>query len=303
MNKNMQKVFGMVFGLFLFTGLFVLQKSTWNNWYARAITALETHQGYIADAESLRPMIFGFDHFVADLYWLKAINYTGNNAATSGFLALPKYLDIVTDLDPHFVEAYSIGGYLLPLIDTERGYASELMEKGIRNNPDLADLYQQLAFYLFFYEDDSERALYWYQRCVDEVATCSPIARNMIAHLKARAGKYQMALQNWLEKLQNIEDLPERQQNLVLRKIEETTKLIALSCAAESLLATGKTINSIDDLDGVLIDCDRIPFGIRQDFGDRYGLDTVNTDTLRNPFSTNPFVWDAKQKRVRTKQW
>jgi tetratricopeptide (TPR) repeat protein len=66
------------------------------------------------------------------------------------------YLDNATDLDPHFIGAYSYGAIVLPAIDPENAIA--IAKKGIANNPGEWRLYQQLG-YIYWklgrYEDAS----------------------------------------------------------------------------------------------------------------------------------------------------
>lgn len=51
---------------------------------------------------------FGFDNVLADWTFLNFLQYFGDNPARekTGFSLSPKYFDIITQLDPRFVEAY-----------------------------------------------------------------------------------------------------------------------------------------------------------------------------------------------------
>ncbi|MGB7291419.1 MAG: hypothetical protein WBD99_04520 [Thermodesulfobacteriota bacterium] len=106
-------------------------------------------------SSALRRISLGYDDLLADIYWLRALQYFGGTRfddADSGHLY--KYFDILTDLDPKFVNAYRFGGTFLAepppfgLGDVANGM--KLFDKGRRNNPDnfRIPLEQGFVYYL-----------------------------------------------------------------------------------------------------------------------------------------------------------
>jgi tetratricopeptide (TPR) repeat protein len=100
---------------------------------------------YLRSGRALKAFSFGFHGWLADLYWLRTIQYFGSKveAAQSGNApvnlaevgqwkldALPVLLDIVTELDPQFIAAYRFGAAFLP-----EAHAIELLTRGLRENP------------------------------------------------------------------------------------------------------------------------------------------------------------------------
>jgi tetratricopeptide (TPR) repeat protein len=87
---------------------------------------------YIAGTPSL-----GFNTIIADILWIKAIQYLGGLAKITEADAAIIYemFDRITDLDPQFIEAYKLGGLALGVEDSEK--AISLLEKGILNNKDI----------------------------------------------------------------------------------------------------------------------------------------------------------------------
>jgi len=109
---------------------------------------------YVPSAEALRRASLGFTGLFADVYWIRASVYFGakfeqqrqtGEPFDAGQLRLLKpMLEIVTELDPHHVAAYSFGGFFLR---GENGQeAVRFLERGIRDNPGEWRLYQELAF-------------------------------------------------------------------------------------------------------------------------------------------------------------
>ena len=59
---------------------------------------------------ALRVASLGFHAMAADVVWLLTVQYIGGHFMTdSRFPELRRLLDTVVDLDPHFVEAYTLG--------------------------------------------------------------------------------------------------------------------------------------------------------------------------------------------------
>ena len=99
---------------------------------------------YLRSGRALKAFSFGFHGWLADLYWLRTIQYFGGKveAAQKGDApinlaevsqwkldALPALLDIVTELDPQFIAAYRFGAAFLP-----EAHAIELLSRGLREN-------------------------------------------------------------------------------------------------------------------------------------------------------------------------
>jgi len=113
--------------------------------------------------EQIRRLSPGFEDLMADLYWLRTVQYYGHQRIWGGqrFELLGPLVDVVTDLDPRLEIAYRYGAIFLcerPPVgagDCERGVA--LLEKGVRNNPLNWRLRQDLGFFLFTFLGDAKR--------------------------------------------------------------------------------------------------------------------------------------------------
>jgi hypothetical protein len=92
---------------------------------------------YFPSGMALRALSMGFYAPLADLVWLRFIQYYGEHRHTDQrFDIMFHILDILTTLDQHFTYAYTLGGLMLTH-DAERpDQARQLMRKGIDTNPD-----------------------------------------------------------------------------------------------------------------------------------------------------------------------
>jgi tetratricopeptide (TPR) repeat protein len=106
--------------------------------------------------ETARRLSLGFNGLVADWYWLRSLQYVGrkvdaypgdftlDDMRPLGIKSLGALLDEATTLDPQFMAAYEFGAVVLPSID--RDAAIRLVRKGIRENPNMWQLYNQLGY-------------------------------------------------------------------------------------------------------------------------------------------------------------
>jgi tetratricopeptide (TPR) repeat protein len=132
---------------------------------------------------TIKKISFGLEALAADVYWIRAVQYFGRklidsdkplSSATTKDVRmdlLAPLLNIVVTLDPQHVPAYRFGAIFLP--ERDRQAAIDLVEKGIRENPNEWRLYQDLA-YIYWQTgnnsaekeqaEDYAKAAYWYDQ-------------------------------------------------------------------------------------------------------------------------------------------
>ncbi|MBI3650927.1 MAG: hypothetical protein HY231_07735 [Acidobacteria bacterium] len=128
---------------------------------------------YFSSGQTIKRMSLGLDAIVADIYWIRAVQYFGNKVLDSGQSAamnntgklkmqlLAPLLDIIVELDPQHISAYRFGAIFLPERDLPAAIA--LLERGIKANPNQWRLYQDLG-YIYWQSDDYAKAAEWYER-------------------------------------------------------------------------------------------------------------------------------------------
>ncbi len=146
--------------------------------------------------EVLRPLLLGVHPLVADLYWLRTIQYFGEHIATDRrFPHLYRLTDYVTSLDPHFVDAYEVGGLFLSMAG-QYPEAVAVYEKGIARNPTRWELPYDLGRMYFLELKDDRKALEWWLRA-DRLPGRPSYVPRLIARLYARTGALETALELW----------------------------------------------------------------------------------------------------------
>ena len=126
---------------------------------------------YFASGEQIKKMSFGLEGLVADIYWIRTMQYFGrklmyNPEGTTDTRRirmdlLAPLLNIIVRLDPHHMSAYRFGAIFLPERDLPA--AIDLLERGIRENPDKWRLHQDLG-YIYWQAGDYAKAAECYDR-------------------------------------------------------------------------------------------------------------------------------------------
>ncbi|MGC0773909.1 MAG: hypothetical protein WB543_13320 [Candidatus Acidiferrum sp.] len=112
----------------------------------------------------VKAMSLEYAPLVADIYWTRAVQYYGAKRAAHdrNFELLWPLLDVTTTLDPNLLVAYRFGSTFLSE-PTPRGAGQpergiELLERGIKANPEFWRLYEDLGFIYYFDLKDYAKA-------------------------------------------------------------------------------------------------------------------------------------------------
>jgi hypothetical protein len=101
---------------------------------------------------------------IADLYWTRVVQYYGykHHAKAPRFDLLWPLLDVTTALDPHLIIAFRFGSTFLteppPRGAGRPDLGIQLIERGIRENPEYWRLYEDLGFIYYFNLQDYQKA-------------------------------------------------------------------------------------------------------------------------------------------------
>lgn len=145
--------------------------------------------------------IIGFREVVAGLLWVRANDFfhSGN------YDAVVPLTRIITWLDPHQIDVYSVGAWHLAynFVDSQsradRRYlipAIKFLEEGIENNPLLWDLYFEEGFTMYFWKkQDYAKSVYWLKEAAERDAPM--YVYTQIAHALERNGQIDEAIDQW----------------------------------------------------------------------------------------------------------
>src|SRR4029078_6303148 len=120
---------------------------------------------YLWSGEHIRRLTPGFENVMADVYWLRTVQYFGGQRAFSTqkrFDLLVPLVNITIALDPRLEIAYRYGATFLaepwPIGAGRPQEAIALLGRGIARNPHDRRLAQALVLFYFFFMKDPAKA-------------------------------------------------------------------------------------------------------------------------------------------------
>jgi hypothetical protein len=103
----------------------------------RAVVQIE-ELAQLPKGEYLKPTLLGYHHLGADILWLRLVQVIGEKRNTEDeYEWMYHALDVLTTLDPQYAYAYYVGGNILGDLANRPGLGNLLLEKGVRENPDV----------------------------------------------------------------------------------------------------------------------------------------------------------------------
>jgi tetratricopeptide (TPR) repeat protein len=153
----------------------------------------------------------GYDGLLACIYWTRAVQYFGSRFRYSApsYQLLAPLLEITTQLDPHLVVAYEFGSSFLvskpPYGAGETDRAIDLINYGIKNNPDNWRLYYDLGFVYYMDLKDYKNAADAFERG-SRVPNAHPFVQVLAAQMAQHAGEYQTSRMLWSATYQTSHD-------------------------------------------------------------------------------------------------
>jgi tetratricopeptide (TPR) repeat protein len=154
---------------------------------------------YYPSGVLLRPMALGHPETLADLLWLRAIQYYGEHRLSDGkFPAAGHLFETIATLDPYFAAAYLFGGIVLMQEgnDLERGIA--LLRRGMAWNPERWDLAFETGFAYYVGALDNDQAARFFTLAAHMEGAPEYVIR-FAAYVRGRIGDKRAALDLWEE--------------------------------------------------------------------------------------------------------
>jgi hypothetical protein len=126
--------------------------------------ATEDDQVMLRSSKLVRGLSLEYAPLIADIYWTRVVQYFGNKHAGQqpDLRLLWPLLDVTSVLDPQLMPVYDFGSTFLsdapPRGAGRPDLAVELLERGLRANPDQWRLYYDLGFVYYFDVKDYAKA-------------------------------------------------------------------------------------------------------------------------------------------------
>jgi tetratricopeptide (TPR) repeat protein len=194
---------------------------------------------YFSSGETVKKMSLGLHGLAANVYWIRTLQYFGKKIDQHGGIRaaantrdikmdlLAPLLKIITTLDPRHVPAYRFGAIFLP----ERDFpaAVELLERGVRENPNEWRLYQDLGF-MYWQVGDYENASQWYERG-GRVPDAPWWMRDLSGVMKIKGGTRETARAVYSSYLNSDDERIRAQAEYRLKQLQASDEMDALNRA------------------------------------------------------------------------
>jgi hypothetical protein len=222
----------------------------------RSLSALVPEDPSLWAGREVKRLVPGFEGLLADVYWLRTVQYFGGQRAFAGgkrFELLYPLIDVTVTLDPRLEIAYRYGATFLA--EPKPGGAGEpekavaVLERGVEALPDNWRLRQHLGFLVYLFLHDSERAA----RILTEAAELPGAAywlRTLAADILMKGGERRAARAMWLQMYEQGEEGIIKDNALYrLRELDALDQADALTrAAAEIEKRTGRRPASLGEI-------------------------------------------------------
>lgn len=120
--------------------------------------------------------------------------------------------------DPRNVSLYENAGWLLWSSDRD-DEAVALYQRGVRNNPDVYDMYYELGQYYYIRKKDYASARKYLEQAIQY--PCQWFVWNTLGHVYARLGERDKAIETWQELLKRFPMMPIDQLEAVRKNLRD----------------------------------------------------------------------------------
>jgi len=153
----------------------------------------------------IRPLTCGRAELAADYIWLRTIQYYGAHRKTDRqYPYVRSLLTTLTELDPHFINAYVFGSLVMTEDLGQPGDAIRFLEGGIEDNPESWWLPFEIGVTHYIHRRDHASAAPWLARAAD-MEGAPESTRRLAAYAAQKGGDEDVALYLWLEVFEQSE--------------------------------------------------------------------------------------------------
>lgn len=211
---------------------------------------------YVWSGEHVRRMSAGFENLMADVYWLRTVQYFGSLRAFAPdkkFDLLLPLVDITTTLDPRMEVAYRYGATFLaepwPVGAGRKDDAVKLLERGTQHLPNSWRLHQDLALFHVYFFGAPRRASEILLEAAERPGA-PPYFRPLAAALLAQGGERAAAREMWTRIYEQAEPGPMKDNAAIRRAMLDALDAVdALNAASRAFAArAGRPGRSLEEL-------------------------------------------------------
>jgi tetratricopeptide (TPR) repeat protein len=162
---------------------------------------------YLPSCEFMKIASLGYRELAADLYWFRAVQYYGGYMLSQNDIHLFNHLaEMITDLDPNFIGAYKLSAIVITEDLGNFPAAKNLMEKGLKNNPDDYWLTFEMGFLHFLQGRDYGEAEKYFRVAATLPNSDGNRAARFAADAASKGGNVEASIALWSELGENSDN-------------------------------------------------------------------------------------------------
>lgn len=208
-----------------------------------AATPLPAAALWFSSPAAIKRMALGYDNIVADVYWMRAVNYYGGQRLkTDGppnYDVLYQMLELVTALDPRFNIAYRFGAIFLaeayPSGPGRPDQAIALLQRGI-DATGRWEYMHDIGFVHYWWLHDYPQAATWFLKAAD-VPGAPAYLRPLAATTLAKGGDRRSARLLWQQVLNSDAEWLRGNAEFRLKQLDAMDMLDILNAGARQFAA------------------------------------------------------------------
>ena len=153
---------------------------------------------FLPSGQYMQATSLGFQTVLADGIYLWSLQYYGHHRSAEGRRYIWRIFDVITDLDPLFLDAYLTGALVMATDMSDPELALDLLDKGAAKNPGEWLLPMEAGYYCWLDLEDFARASEYFELAL-AVPGSPATLRRILAGMNEYAGDKTRALSMWLE--------------------------------------------------------------------------------------------------------
>jgi tetratricopeptide (TPR) repeat protein len=206
---------------------------------------------YFPSGFAVRALSLGFYAPLADMVWLRFIQYYGEHRMTDArFDLMYHILDILTTLDPYFVHAYTLGALMLIHDANRPDQAKKILRKGMDSNPNDWHCIFTYGFIHYVFIGNFRVAATYFRLASQQPDAPEYTKRWAAFALYNRVCDLKAALTIWLDVFNNSKDQLER--SIAKYYIEKINMMLDIAFLEEKIEIfkkhTGRTPSDLQEL-------------------------------------------------------
>lgn len=198
-------------------GIAVYIIEVWHDFYYPPRKEILNEMLYFPSGKFLKIIVCDFDILFSNIVWLRAIQYYGQHALTDyHYPWLSHIFDILTQLDPYFINGYRFGGILISEDGGKPEEAIKLLKRALDYRPETWEPLFDIGFiYNMIIKDYNKAARYFKLASLNEGYNGRSI--RFAAHSLRKAKRYSLAKEMWEIVLKNAQH--EKRKDTAIRSI------------------------------------------------------------------------------------